>query len=466
VVPGSYHVLDFFHEHLVKAPAPGNIMFQSRKGYISFIGAFAGITTGTNTVLTILEAASLSAIHDSLLHTAAASSALDAVSVCCIAFYTYQHVRQNASTNRSTQARVLAGLSISLSGIALVVNLVLIILIKSKWDALLKASSLGPVVNWNTHVSAHIALWVFSCVAQIALYTCSIWRRQAPKVQVVEVSGPRDSVMSDIRTSQPSRSMYMMEAAQSTLDLTALPSPTFSTRSSHSLQSFRDSLRHVVRPVTSRTTLISRASFNNRDAKSIYSQAETIDTVSRPDGFDSWDTSSVSLSARDAIVQTAPSKGTTLDTIPGSRPTTPARALEGPFLTELPEEDEDFNHPPPKMIPDYSRPPSPAVSEAHIHPLFRTESSASPPEATPGTNILASPLSNQAIACPARPFNRMRSNSNLARGRASSLQSVSRSSSPISRELTPPIPDYVLNSSPRSSMSGHRKVQLQYSPDR
>ena len=269
------------------------------------------------------------------------------------------------------------------------------------------------------------------------------------------------------------------------MTLGALPSPTFSTRSSRSLRSFRESLRHVVRPVTSRTTLISQKSFTREAPPSVYSNRQSIDTVSHPDGFDSWDTSSVCLPARDAVLQTVHSRGTTLEPIPGSRPNSPARALDGPFLSELPEEDDDDEDlaPPPRMMPDISRPASPAHSEGHIHPLFRSESpSGPPPTTTPGTNILASPLSNQAIACPPRPFSRMRSNSQLSqtstnhpglhqarsftRERATSLRSMSRSPSPPSRPLTPPIPEFILNSSPRSSMSGSRRVQLQYSPDR
>jgi hypothetical protein len=445
-------------------------MFRSRKFYLSLFGVVACSSTAAETILTILDAASFSTPHKPLFHIASASSALDVVSLCSIGFYIYQDVRQTSDcTRRSRLARALAGLSILLSGTALVVSLILIVLIKSKWEEVTQASS-GPVSNWTSHVSAQIAVWVVSCIGQIVLYTSPFWKRQAPKVQAVTVSGPRDSVMSEIHNSPSRRNLFLMEPTQPSSPLAAaLPSPTFSTRSSHSLRSFRDSLRHVVRPATSRTTLISRASFT-RDARSIYSQSESFENVSHSDGFDSWDTSSVSLQARDVVMQSAPSRGTSLDPIPGSRPTTPARALEGPFLTELPEEDEELT-PPPKMMPDISRPPSPAVSEAHIHPLFRTESPVPPPEATPGTSILASPLSNQAIACPARPFNRMRSNSHLSqaqsvRGRTNSPHASSRTPSPISRELTPPIPDYVLNSSPRSSMSGSRKVQLQYSPDR
>jgi hypothetical protein len=447
-------------------------MFRSRKFYLSLVGVIAWSSTTTEAVLVILEASSFSANQNSLLPVAAAASALNAISLCCIGGYTIQNVRRrNRAQGRSTLETLLATSSILLSGIALIVTIVLIILIKVvNWDDIIQNSSKGPVINWASVVSAQIALWAISCVTQIVLYTSPLWKKKAPKVQVISVSGPRDSVMSELRSSQPSRNLFLMEPAQPSSPLAAaLPSPTFSSRSSHSLKSFRESLRHVVRPATSRTTLISRTSFS-RDARSIYSQSESFENVSHSDGFDSWDICSVPAQARDVVMQAAPSRGTTLEPIPGSRPTTPARALEGPFLTELPEEDEDLS-PPPKMMPDYSRPPSPAVSEAHIHPLFRTESPVPPPEATPGTSILASPLANQAIACPARPFNRMRSNSHLsqthsARGRTSSPHASSRTPSPISRELTPPIPDYVLNSSPRSSMSGTRKVQLQYSPDR
>jgi hypothetical protein len=211
-------------------------------------------------------------------------------------------------------------------------------------------------------------------------------------------------------------------------------------------------LHYVVRPVTSRTKLINRPSFN-RDAHSVYSAGDS-SNISQSDGFETWDTS-------DAVVP-GPSRGTVLETIPGSRPASPARALDGPF--SLPDAESDLV-PPPKMVPDVSRPPSPATSEAHIHPLFRTESPTPPPAATPGTMIVASPLSNQMIACPSRPYSRMRSNSRAAspsplvhsqsfQGRSSSPQRSSRSLSPPSREMTPPIPDFVLNSSPRSSMSG------------
>lgn len=459
-------------------------MVGSRKLWVSLLGAWAFSSTAVNTVLSIVEAAAISTTEASLLQIAATASALDTISLCCIGFYVVQDVRRREGfMERSSKARsVLIGVSVVLSSAALIVSLALIISLKSQWDKLVSSSSAGPISNWDSVFAGHVAVWVVSCIGQIALYSSTFWKRHTPKLQPITISGPRDSVMSEMRSAQPSRNIFAMVPTQPSSPLAdlgnlgALPSPTFSTRSSQSLKSFRESIRHAVRPATSRSTLISRSSFN-RDTRSIYSDAHSVDNVSHSDGFDSWDTSSVSNQARDAVMQ-APSKGTPLDPIPGSRSVTPARALDGPFLPEIDESEELVA---PRMIPDVSRPPSPAVSEAHIHPLFRTESPVPPPEATPGTSIVASPLADQVIACPARPYNRMRSNSNLRnnatspsplaptqglRGRAFSQSAGTRTPSPPSREMTPPIPDYVLNSSPRSSLSGSRKVSLRNSPDR
>ncbi|EAT90987.2 hypothetical protein SNOG_01338 [Parastagonospora nodorum SN15] len=234
-------------------------------------------------------------------------------------------------------------------------------MIKSQWEEV-QTSSRGPVSDWTRHVVAHIALWAVSCASQIVLYTSAFWSPTAPKLHAITTSGPRDSIMSDLRSNR-----FLMKSNQPSSLADTMHSPTYSAGSSQSLKSFRDSMRHVVRPATSRTTLIGRTSLT-RDA-SIHSQAESFDHVPHSDGFDSWDTSSVSLQARDAVMQSVSSRRTALDPIPGSRPTTPAYSLEGPFNSEL-EEDVEELAPPPRMMHDYSRPSSPANSEAHIHHAF------------------------------------------------------------------------------------------------
>jgi hypothetical protein len=210
-------------------------MFQSRTIHFSLVGV-AWSSTTINTVLTILETASFSASHNSLLQIAAASSALDAVSICCIGVYTFQTMRQRiASTDSPAQARILVGLNISLSGIALIVSLALICSIRSKWAEIMQASSKAPVADWTSHVGAQIAIWILSCISQIVLYSSPFWRKQAPKVQEATSAEPRDSVMSELRSPQRSRNLFSMEPTQPSSPLAAaLPSPTFSSRSSHS----------------------------------------------------------------------------------------------------------------------------------------------------------------------------------------------------------------------------------------
>ncbi|KAH7117778.1 hypothetical protein B0J11DRAFT_91579 [Dendryphion nanum] len=451
-------------------------MFRPHRIFLCVIGLVTWALTAADTVFSILDAASLSLTDLSFLNLAIAAAAFDCIALCCVAIFSIQYAwRKEGIIKHSTLGRrILAVSCTSLSIIALAVSLASLITIKRREQEVDAATSKAAISSWAGHLAAQFAIWTLTCVTQVVLFTCPLWTSSKPEsIRPVAISGPRDSVMSEIRTSNQAADDYMLEPQRPSSPLMSLPSPTFSARSSQSLKSWRDSLHSVVRPVTSRTKLISRPSFN-RDARSVYSDNHSIATMSQSDGFDTWDTSSVDPQTKEVVAQVAaPSRGTALETIPGSRPASPARALDGPFPAEYHQVDMPLS-PPPKMLPDLSRPPSPAVSEGHIHPLFRTESPTPPPAATPGTQILASPLSNQMIV-PPRPYSRMRSNSRA--GSPSLLvqhsqhfhdhttsQRKSRSPSPPSRGMTPPIPDFVLNSTPRSSMSGtneRRKVSLQ-----
>ena len=449
----------------------------SRKYCLSLIGLVAWSSTAADTIFSILEATAFSNIHIPLLPVAATSSILNVLSLFGIVVYCYiavWRIRGSADRTSPTSRTLITG-SFLLSTAALIASLVSIVMIKAKWKEMLSAASSAPGICWTGFITGQIAVWAVSFASQMLLFLSQYYHTKLPKIQLIANSGPRDSVMSEYPPTRPSN-FYMPEHPPPTMTIGTLPSPTFSAHSSHSLRSFRESLRHI-RPITSRSTLISRSSAN-RETRSVYSDRHSVDNTSHLDPFDSWDTSSVCLPARDVVTLTVPSKGTTLEPIPGSRPNSPARALDGPFVSEPSEEEMEDLTPPPRMMPDVSRPPSPVVSEAHIHPLFRSATPEPAPLATLGTSIIASPLASQAITCPAPAFSRMRSSSrgasphvlkqarSFTRDRATSLSSRSRSSSPQSRVMTPPIPDFVLNSSPRSSMSGSRRVNLQYSQDR
>lgn len=107
-----------------------------------------------------------------------------------------------------------------------------------------------------------------------------------------------------------------------------------------------------------------------------------------------------------------------LSTIPGSRPASAGLALDGPFPDPAPDSlpesplDSPLDSPPGHFATttnfdeetssrhSSSRPPrtlTPSVSETHIHPLFRAESSVPPPLVSPGTTITASPYAGQVI---------------------------------------------------------------------
>ena len=124
-------------------------------------------------------------------------------------------------------------------------------------------------------------------------------------------------------------------------------------------------------------------------------------------------------------------------------------------------------------------------NEAHIHPLFRSDSPTPPPLATPGTSVVASPIAGQVISPrpSLRSLNRMRSGSlptapsPLSRkssyedgfaakkksDESSSLKEVNeeeqQSGDADEGKLTPPIPEWVLSAGNRSSLNGykHRK---------
>ena len=450
-------------------------MLRSRR-FHSLIGVVAWTTTAANTTFIVLDAVSLSVAPVYLRNLLTAAGAMDGLSLCCVAVFAIQYAwKRGGITQGSSQKRWLAICCIVPSLVALAISLASLIMIKIKSDEVIAATTHAIISHWTIHLIIQFIIWALAVISQSALFCTPLWISPEKRTQrFFPTIDPRDSVMSEVTESHRSTSLQMLEPVQPLSPLAALPSPTFSTRSTHSLRSWRESLHHAIRPTTSRTRLLSRPSFG-QDTKSVYSDAQSISTLSQPDGFDMWDTSTVDPQTREAVLQSAPSRGTALETIPGSRPASPARALDGPFSTS-PELDAAGLPMPPKMYADTSRPPSPAVSEGHIHPLFRSESPVPPPAATPGTSIIASPLSSQVIACPPRPYNRMRSNSRTASPSplmhtktftTTGSRHSSRTPSPQGREMTPPIPDFVLNSSPPGSLRAKPKsITSEYGPGR
>ncbi|KAL9097737.1 MAG: hypothetical protein Q9165_000063 [Trypethelium subeluteriae] len=250
--------------------------------------------------------------------------------------------------------------------------------------------------------------------------------------------------------------MALQRFAQPCTGDAAITSPTGSPRSSLATSSLRHSLHQVIKPVTSKTRLFKRLS--SRDSKSVCSIPYSIET-SPSDGFDMWDTSMVTEQDKETILC---SQATGLETIPGSRPVSPARALDGPFPEESSPRAESIEAalpPSPTTEQQRQRNYTPTASsirsqtiresrsstpdESHIHPLFRSDSPA-PPSTTPGTIITASPQGGQTLSGEQM---RVRSNSRPSRpsSRLAHSHSFDSTMAPDRRRSeAPPIPGFVL----------------------
>ncbi|KAF3769879.1 hypothetical protein M406DRAFT_247936 [Cryphonectria parasitica EP155] len=289
------------------------------------------------------------------------------------------------------------------------------------------------------------------------------------------------------------------------------------------ISTITSTLAHAVRPITSRNRLISgsgRSQRSVRRAASIESMDNRARSIATIDSFDSWDTSGVDAQCRQTVLESgsSPLAGTRfLETIPAS-PTTSRCPSPGTPL------DLDSDLEAPWRVARRSRSFSPAgsarselpapppkrgltqhtsASESHIHPLFRSDSPTPAPLASPGTIVIAAPQAGWVISDrqSIRSLRRMRSGSlpavsspltlsgssdsfNMASSKTLSAASDESSLEPAEeeeeddddekrqeadvpeREITPPIPDFILNAGSRTSLVGYqvRKTESREGP--
>lgn len=236
------------------------------------------------------------------------------------------------------------------------------------------------------------------------------------------------------------------------------PSSPFSNRrrsNSDTFSSIRSSLSQSIRPMTSKTRLISRLPSTKSSRSSlregrhippaINTNLSTIPsyTAAVEDGFDTWDTSAVSQDSRQTISDSSPQSPfaaislqrtstiapapfsfsmppptlshshsrTFLPTIPASpvvsRTPSPAFALDPPFKpishrsnrrSQSPANSSHSNTSTRRRSTLINPPPIADPAEAHIHPLFRSDSpTPAPAVSTPGTTVTAAPNAGQLI---------------------------------------------------------------------
>ncbi|KAI0971166.1 hypothetical protein F4678DRAFT_94901 [Xylaria arbuscula] len=255
------------------------------------------------------------------------------------------------------------------------------------------------------------------------------------------------------------------------LEYPSRPGTSTGRSTAESINSFSGSLSSMVRPMGSRTRLISNGSRSGRRPGSLDSNTYRDRASVVEDGFDSWDTSSVDPHNRQMVLETSsPIRTGFLETIPASPTTSRSPSPGCPLDLQPPKRGRRDRSYSPVPRPQHDRSLTPTESELHIHPLFRSDSPVPPPAATPGTVVVAAPNAGQFIT--GKSVNRMRSGSQLnspsplsRNGSRENFQKTSNINNDRlqpedvagqERKMTPPIPEWVLNAGSKSSLAEYQ----------
>ncbi|KAI9818546.1 MAG: hypothetical protein M1827_000605 [Pycnora praestabilis] len=420
------------------------------------VGAFAVVITFTSTVMTTILAVSLTIAHLPVCIPALAAVVLSSLAFGLLAVFTLQYWRQWKIEDLDKRRRRIW--SILMLGALPSLLAAVVTAATFGWMSLRFVELPERVVGRPKHqiFLPSCIIWGTAVLAQCLFYTFSLWslrQREAQPVPVPCEDPEHGSEMQETTRPNTSHTAHSRPSQEQ-----SLPSPTHSATPSETISSIRSSLSQVVRPVTSRTKLLVRQTSFPRYSKHSSSDSAYRDREREQDGFDTWDTSSVGPQVRQAVLQSSPppTRGGVLEPIPGSRSPSPGLALEGPFPLLSPTVSPSSHPRPPKRR-------SQSFNEDHIHPLFRTDSPTPPPTATPGTNVTAAPLGGRVLFGSRRAITRTRSESlpsspsPLVHSHSSDPSTIRRSVTPPSREMTPPIPDFILSAGSRSSLVGYGK---------
>ncbi|KEF59559.1 uncharacterized protein A1O9_04404 [Exophiala aquamarina CBS 119918] len=288
-------------------------------------------------------------------------------------------------------------------------------------------------------IATWFGLWGASGIMQILLfYFLGMWTRVVLKSQRasrLDMDFGIRASMHDISRTNTHRTHRSFASQDVTLN-----SPPRTPVSRGESSTRRSSSTRVGPAGSSRTKLMRPSAKSSLEIMPFPAgEAASIDSA-----FDGWDTSSVHYEMRSAIHSSPPVTRGGLATIPGSRPESPANALDGPYLPSSPVQSssphaatsdtptalgwsssprQPKSSPPSSPPPNFSRPTSshnsskpppkfqkfdPSMDDL-IHPLFRPNSPHPPPIATSGTMVTASPMADQLIT--PKTLARLRSNS-------------------------------------------------------
>ncbi|KAK5197092.1 hypothetical protein LTR92_003030 [Exophiala xenobiotica] len=472
-------------------------------------GSLAGLFTIASTVLNVVFASS---IHDVQVLAALrvllfVAFALSLIDLAATVYFSTLNVRSLLGYTLGGKKRawvvftlgtIAAAISICVSG----VTLVWLVVRRSQLPTLVLGTA--PTVL----LGVWFALWGASAASQVVLYCLlGVWTKEVLKTQRASrldldfgIRVPSISMVGRPSTQHTNRSFGSQDVTLHSPPRTPVSRGGSITRSSSTR----------VGPGSSRTKLIPHSNRSSFEPVPFpVGEAITVDNA-----FDNWDTSSVHHEMRAVIGSSPPVTRSGLETIPGSRPESPADALDGPFSPQSPISSSPPHaatsdtatvigwsssprqppSSPPSSPPNFSRPTSsghnkpappkfePFDTSMHelIHPLFRPNSPHPPPVARAGTMVTASPLADHPIT--PRTLARLRSDPDLSRGHWKAMPSIDRSdteslsasvpdsptlgSPPLGSpgpsivdeaELPPILPGFVLSAGSRSSLVGYGK---------
>ncbi len=425
-----------------------------RRPALRSVGVLALLLTVTTTVFVTLLAVTLTVAHHPVYIPALAATILQFLSLGTLGYFTY--LGSNAQGLGVFKRRPRPRTSLCVVNVVPAVLAAALIAVTFSWMKICFGNMPQFVQDrwtWESLISAFI-IWGLSMVAQIVFFSICLLRAK-PQPGVNGTDPPAEDLERVTSMQEVTRPATTESVQSDSSRVLALQTPRRSLTSLEAISSLRSSLSGVVRPTSSLTKLLPRHSSVTRDSKRSSFESLSRNHVARENSFDSWDTSAVGPHIREAVLQsTPPSAGSGLEPIPGSRPESPANALDGPFLPQSPT----------YSTPNFTRPFSRQRSssdECHIHPLFRTNSPTPPPTPTPGTVVTAAPMAGQVIN--GRTLNRMRSGSlpsspsPLIRSASFDAWSGARSFTPPTRGATPPIPDFILTAGAESGIDGYGK---------
>ena len=354
------------------------------------------------------------------------SFGIDVLVIASLTFFVIVYVRKlglDPSAWSSALCWRFLTMGVTASAVALPVSLITLVWIAIRLEDLrsrvLHRSSEAIFIGW-------FCAWGLSAILQFTFYGfVGWWTKKAMR------SETEDQLSLDFGIGSPE----MTEARPGTRDTTrsfqsqegTLASPPRTpTTPRRPISSSLSSSATRVGPGSSRTKLIQNSAKSSFDLPAG-------ETASVDSAFDRWDTSSVHREVRMALQSSSPPVTRSgLPTIPGSRPDSPATALDGPFLPDsphatssdtatavdwIPSSRKASFSSPPSSPPNFSRPTSrqhnqsalSAPQEEFVHPLFRPTSPNPAPIAAPGTIITASPMAGKTIT--PRTLSRIRSGS-------------------------------------------------------